>query len=300
MKKLLPLLSILMITACGQEIQINDLDNSQVSTLTNRNTRRLNNSFRTATYDIKDFSNKKDSKSQLNLSNAIHKLKADIISFQEVSSVKDFKTFTDKYLADMNYKFYSSQDVGSKVNSVVLTRFNVENLQKVTAVKNKYPLNTLFKMQIIVNPNYSFKFYTSFVPTSEAYGYTQAKRDADIEEMKAYILSNQKADFKEQYLIVGNLNGSPTQRDMQTIIDPRSSFLSFHDIVTEDIGSGEEIFSQESKNVKSRPDYILVSPGMFDDYVYNSITIHNKSEDKLYKEFSDHYPLTADFNLPAQ
>ena len=38
---------------------------------------------------------------------------------------------------------------------------------------------------------------------------------------------------------------------------------------------------------------------MFYDYVYDSITIHNKPEEKIYKEVSDHYPLTADFNLPA-
>ena len=301
MKKLLPLLSLFIVASCSQPINnIENIDNSQATVSSKRHMKKSANGFTVATYDIKSFftKNLKDNQRNSNLSNAVHNLNADIISFQEVSSVKDFKTFSDKYLADMKYNFYSSQDAGSKINSVVLSRFAVDDIKKVSG-SNKYPLDNLFKMKITVNPNYSFLFYTAFIPTANTPGYTQTRRNAQIEEFKKYVLTNQKANFREPYLIVGNFNGSPSQSDMQTIIDPRSSGLSFHDIVTEDLGGGNNIFSKEENNATSRPDYILVAPGMFYDYVYDSITIHNKPEEKIYKEVSDHYPLTADFNLPA-
>lgn len=301
MKKILPLLSLLLVvSACGQpNTEVLSLDN-QVSTLNKSSNKKAANEFTVTTYDIKSFFTKKakDATLETNLSNAIHSLNSDLISFQDISSIPEFKTFTEKYLKDMNYKFYSSQDAGSKVGSVVLSKFNASVKKPSTA--DKYPSNTLFKLNVNVNPNYDFAFYTTFVPPANATGYSQTKRNAEIEEMKAYVGAKQKANFKENYLIVGNLNGSPTQADLETIIDPRASLLSFHDIVTEDLGNEKTIFSKEVNKVKSRPDYILVSPNMFNVYIYNSVTIANKASDKAFKGISDHYPVTATFTIPSR
>jgi endonuclease/exonuclease/phosphatase family metal-dependent hydrolase len=300
LKKILSLLPLFIIAACGQEnINLNSLDNSQALISSKVKNQDSSKTFTVGTYDINDYFKNNNSVKQSNLNKIIHSLNSDVLALQGVSNYNEIKIFNDKYLKDLNYKFYSSQDAGSQNNSVILSKFDVNNLKKISTKDSGYPMKNLFKVNVSVNPNYSFTFYTVNFKSADTSGYSQSKRDSEIEEMKKYVMTNQKANFRENYLMVGNLNGSPTQPDLQTIIDPRSSGLSFHDVITEDIGADNSIFSYESKTKgKSRPDYVLVSPNMFNEYIYQSVTIHNQDNKKLLQDTSSHYPVTAKFNLP--
>lgn len=290
MKRLAALLPLILLASCGQEnIGQSNID-QQVSALANKSAIK---SFTVTTYDINDYFSKNNTTKQNSLNTVIHNLNSDVVALQGVTSSSQIKTFNEKYLKDLNYKFYSSQELGSQNNSVILSKFNVSDFKK-----ENYPNKSLFKVNISVNPNYSFTFYTVNLKSATETNYTQTKRDNEIQEFKKYIYTNQKSNFREKYLMVGNLNGSPTQPDLETIIDPRSSGLSYHDVITEDFGSGPDMYSYESAKGKSRPDYVLVSPNMFNEYVYNSVTIHNKDNKKVLQSISEHYPVTAKFDLP--
>lgn len=302
MRKVLPLLSLFIVSACSQEtVNLNTFENNDTSIASKQKKEGSNTKgFVAATYDIKSYFTKysKNNEKQLNLSHVIHNLKSDIIALHGVSNPSEIKTFNERYLKDLNYRFYSSYDAGSQNNSVILSKFSMAEVKNNMVGEIKYPLKSLYKLKATVNSNYSFTFYTVNFKTADTPGFGQDKRNAEIEEMKAYIRTNQKSNFREKYLMLGNLNGSPTQDDLQTIIDPRSSGLSFHDVITEDFGSTNDIFSLESNKGRSRPDYVLVSPGMFDEYIYQSVKIHNQQDKKLLQSVSDHYPVTANFTLP--
>lgn len=296
MKRLVGLLPLILLASCGQE----NFNSANTSVNTNQSSILSNKSelksFTVTTYDINDYFLKPTSVKQNNLNSVLHNINSDIVALQGVTSPGQIKTFNEKYLKDLNYKFYSSQDLGSKNNSVILSKFNISK-----AVRSKtevFPEKNLFKVNVTVRPDYSFTFYTVNFKSSKDKNYSQSIRDKEIQEYKSYIMTNQKSNFREKYLIVGNLNGSPTQPDLETIVDPRSSGLSYHDVITEDFGSGSDVYSYETSKEKSRPDYVLVSPNMFNEYVYNSVTIHNKDNKSILQSISDHYPVTAKFDLP--
>ncbi|MFN8578509.1 MAG: hypothetical protein U0354_16900 [Candidatus Sericytochromatia bacterium] len=302
MKKVLLLLPLLLINACGQEsINLSSNDNNVLSSSNNNKNQNFLKTFTVATYDINNYFQKynHDNVKQLNLSKVIHNLKPELVALQGVSNFNEIKTFNERYLKDLNYKFYSSEDLGSQNKSVILTKFSVIETKKVSTKDNPYPTKNLFKLKLTVNPKYTFSVYTMNFRSVESPNYLQAQRDKDIEDVKKYIIANQKTNFRDKYLVLGNLNGSPTQPDLQTMVDPRSSGVSFHDVITEDFGSDNSIFSYESKTKgKSRPDYVFVSVGMFDEYIYQSVKIHNQDNKKLMQDVSEHYPVTATFNLP--
>lgn len=287
-----------LVTACGQQLQNTTEQNSELNTFSVKVKAPV---ISLATYDIKGiFKSDKsvNTTKEIALNKAIHEIDNDIVVFQEVDSSDSFKRFSDKYLKDMKYNFYSRTNSSlGKINMVVLSKFPVSETRAGNPV---VPGTLLMRTKIQVTPDYSFSIFSTFIKPADASGYSKSKRDADIEQVKEYIRGVQKSFFGEKFTVVGNLNNKPDADDLQTILDPRASGLSIHDVVTEDMGNDNNTFTYRSTKGNARFDYVMVAAGMFDEYITNSVKIYrdaDKASDKFFMDASEHYPLSVKFDL---
>ncbi|MBC7473563.1 MAG: endonuclease/exonuclease/phosphatase family protein [Candidatus Sericytochromatia bacterium] len=301
-------------TGCGQQNQVQDsfgaLQNQQINISSSKKLRDVKAPIIKLTeYDLKGIF-KLDNSSNVYrervLNTAIRSLDSDIIAFQEVDSPVAFKKFADKYLSDMKYNFYTrdNQTLG-KINMVILSKFTISNLESINFKKNDIspitaPTKSVMRMKIQVTPDYSFTLLSTFINPSTLANYTLAQRSKDIMDVKLFLKAFQKANFGEKFTVVGNLGGNPDSPDLQTILDPRSSELSLHDAVSEDIGVNEDSSTSHTTKRPMRSDYVLISAGMYDEYITKSVVISRDavgSNDKTFNDASDHYPISIKFDL---
>ncbi len=254
------------------------------------------------TYNISNLFITKSEKQKVALSKAIREINSDIIAFEEVESKTVLKNFTDNYLKDLKYNLYMN-DAPGKVKVAVLSRFPVSEVKSLNkAGKTAIPEDKVAQLNFKIDNNYNFTLFVAYLKALGTPGYTPEKRNEDILNMKAFFKGYQT--LKANFAILANLNEKPDSRDLQVFLDPRSSGLNFHDIITEDLGSGPDS-ATVLKPQKIRTDYLLVSAGMFNEYTINSVVIHkpvkegNTWKNLFFQDASDHLPVTAKFDISS-
>ena len=304
---------------CGHQSSINDpLADSGIYQTAGKKALGRGPAITVATYNIKTLfkalkTNKaKADKVAVALGKAIHEINADVIAFEEVESIPAFKSFSEKYLKDMNYNFYSRENTSGKLNNVaVLSRFKVTSVNRSKNIKSlnnepvqEVPLPTehMFELNFKGTNNYDFTLFVTYLKPLSA-GYKSEQRDIDIESIKRFVIAYQKKDFLHNFVIAGNLNEVPSAPELATILDPRSSGLNTHDVVSEDLGNGPETNTVFDPQNPKRVDYLLVSAGVFNEYVTGSVKIYKPEQQSqtlkndFFYQASDHLPISAKLDV---
>ncbi|MFN8672303.1 MAG: endonuclease/exonuclease/phosphatase family protein [Candidatus Sericytochromatia bacterium] len=222
------------------------------------------------------------------LADAIKALNPDVLSLQEVSSKTNLKTFVDKYLSSMKYDIVAKEE--GKL--AILTKLPV------TGTKTEIPTDIskyLLQVELKASDNYKFNMFAGKIPTLASRNNQPADQDK-VEKIRQFFKAYEKADRMSNYLWAGDLAGEPDAPEMQGILDPRASGLTFHDVVTEDIGSDKDVYSYNKDNVKKRIDYLMPSGGMFQEYKKNTVQIIKDSKSKVFLKASNHLPIIATFS----
>lgn len=239
--------------------------------------------IKVATYNVEKI------KSPDALATTIKELNADVLALQEVDA-KTSKAFFDKYLKDSDYQLVIPQQSGNSADVALLTKLTIIDTNPI--VTKDAPQNitkNLFQVNLKANDNYSFiMLVTKF----------KSNNNDLMEGIRTSVRAFEKANRMYNYILAADLNNAPDAPFLQPMLDPRSSGLSFHDVVSEDLGSDAYSYIKGSK--KSRIDYLMPSAGMFDEYLKNSVAIQNttKSGDTtVFTKASSHLPIFSNFSV---
>lgn len=239
--------------------------------------------IKVATYNVEKF------KSSDALATTIKEVNADVLALQEVDA-KTSKVFFDKYLKDSGYQLVVPQQSGNAVDVALLTKLPVVDTDPIVTKGAPENINkNLFQVKLKANENYSFIMIVT---------HFKSNNTELIEGLRTAVKTFEKANRMYNYILAGDLNNAPNAPALQPILDPRSSGLSFHDVVMEDLGS--DVYSYIKGSKKSRIDYLMPSAGMFDEYIKDSVLIQSatKNGDKtVFTKASSHFPVYSTFNV---
>lgn len=239
--------------------------------------------IKVATYNVEKF------KSSEALATTIKEINADVLALQEVDA-KTSKVFFDKYLKESGYQLVLPQQSGNAVDVALLTKLPVVDTDPVVTKDAPENINkNLFQVKLKANENYSFIMIVT---------HFKSNNTELIEGLRTAVRTFEKANRMYNYILAGDLNNAPNAPALQPILDPRSSGLSFHDVVMEDLGS--DVYSYIKGAKKSRIDYLMPSAGMFDEYIKDSVVIQNatKTGDKtIFTKASSHFPVYSTFSV---
>ncbi len=255
----------------------------------------------------------KPEKEKVALSQAMHDINADIIGMQEVESKATLTQFRDKYLADMGYREVILLE-GNDTRGIDVALFS---RYPVTAVKShkevRFPVpgeaqpvgfsRDLLQVRIQGPNNYALTVFVLHLKSQHGGDEADVRREAEARAAQQLIGAFQKANPRENVVVMGDFNDKPLEKPVQPLVNPQVSGLGLTDIIMKEMGNGPEVFTYHPQQYRSRIDYLLLSPSMLNEYVPKSA--------KLYKPFkqgeqwqnlhfynaSDHIPVTIDLNI---
>lgn len=253
-----------------------------------------------ATYNVKSLfdgkvsSNEKPkSEKELKaLAESIKDMNAEVIALQEVSSKSTLKNFNDSYLKGLGYEIAMKED--NNLDTAILTKLPVLNLKNNKELGN----GDLLQVKLKANAGYSFTLFVAHLKSSNQKVNPDPQMMQSVQNIRDFIKQYERENRFSNYILAGDLNAKPDSIELQGILDPRSSGLNFHDIVTQDLGN--DVYTYHPKKNRARLDYLLVSAGMVREYNRNSVKIHTSPKNgttNVYLEASDHLPITAKFNV---
>lgn len=290
---------------------IQSFDNMNIYSKTIKNTQQI--TF--ATYNVKNFfdgvpmpggpsETAKPYKEVRALGDSIRKISADVIALQEIDSLSNLTKFRDKYLTGLNYTpvlIPGNDERG--INVAVLSRFPVTGV--ISHKDDRFPVpgkpdlegfnRDFLQVGIKVNENYNFTLFVAHLKSQNGGAEADAKRRAESIRANEIIRDFEKKNPRSNYIIAGDLNDVADSQDIQPLVDPRASGLNVFDIILDDLGNGPDVYTYYPKEYRSRIDYILVSLGMFGEYIEKSVKIHKESQ--VFIDASDHLPVTAKFDV---
>lgn len=294
----LTLITLSLTAACSNtellEPQI--LTNDSIETFgTKKNSNTSYKEISVSTYNVKSLFDakvkvKETAKSEKELkalADSIRDMNSDVVALQEIQSNTTLKNFNDKHLKDLGYKIAMKEENNS--DTAILTKLDIENV--------KYnPSVNLLQAKLKANDAYSFTLFVAHLKSSSQKSQQDPLMMESVQKIREFIRKYEQENRFSNYILAGDLNASPSSVELQGILDPRSSGLNFHDVVTQDLGSNAYTYKKD----KVRLDYILVSAGMVREYNRKSVQIHKtpkSGNSNMYLEASDHLPITAKFNV---
>lgn len=275
---------LLLSTGCSNTSVINQdsfetLNQVSASSLKTTNYKQI----KVATYNVEKI---KDPDA---LATIIKDLNADVLALQEVDA-KTSKAFFEKYLKDSGYQLVVPQQSGNLADVSLLTKLPVIDTNPIVTKDVPQSITkNLFQVNLKANDNYSFiMLVTKF----------KSNNTNLMEGIRTSVRAFEKANRMYNYILAADLNNSPEVPFLQPMLDPRSSGLSFHDVVSEDLGS--EAYSYIKGTKKSRVDYLMPSAGMFDEYLKSSVVIQNSTktgDTSVFTKASSHLPIFSNFSV---
>jgi len=295
--------------------------NGGVSSLSTKNTV---NTMTVATYNVrnlfdgvqnpgKEAETAKPKKELEALARGIKNLNADVIAFVEVESKETLKNFfLDKYLPGNGYEVVLLEgNDGRGIDVAVATKFPVINVKSHKDLTFNVPeLNKTMKfsrdlIQVEMKAgNYPFTMFVGHLKSKHGTALeSDSMRKAEANQIKDILTKYQAANPKANFLLCGDFNDIPASAPLKPLLEP-SAGLQLTDIILKDMGTADYVYTYHPKQYRSRIDYILVSPGMMNEYVSKSVqimkTIEPAENDDIkftYFTASDHLPSIAKFNI---
>ncbi len=253
----------------------------------------------------------KPEKEKVALSQAIHEINADVIGLQEVENKGVLTQFRDQYLSDMGYRevvLIEGNDTRG-IDVALFSRFPVTAVKSHKEVRFPVPgeaqpvgfSRDLLQVRIQGPNNYTFTVFVAHLKSQHGGDEADIRREAEARAAQQIIAAFQKANPRENVVVMGDFNDTPLQKPIQPLVNG----LGLTDIIMKDLGNDAWVFTYHPQQYRSRIDYLLLSPSMLNEYVPKSV--------KLYKPFkqgeqwknlhfydaSDHIPVTIDLNITA-
>lgn len=242
------------------------------------------------------------------LSESIHKINADVIGFQEVESKAVLTQFRDKYLQDMGYQevvLIEGND-GRGIDVALFSRFPVTNVTSHKEARFEVPgqgtagfSRDLLQVQIRPSANYQFTMFVGHLKSQHGGATADVRRLAEATKAQEIINNFQQANPRENVVVVGDFNDTVETREIAPLVHGTNTV----DVIGQDLGAGNTVYTYHPQKYRSRIDYILLNQNMINEYIPKSVNLHKPYknsagwQDLNFYNASDHIPVTIDLNI---
>ncbi len=244
------------------------------------------------------------------LSASFHDINPDIVGLQEVENKSVLTSFRDRYLNDMGYKevvlIEGNDERG--IDVALLSRYPVTSVKSHKDVRFNVAgqgsqgfSRDLLQVRIQA-PNYPVTVFVAHLKSQHGAAQADAKRRAEAEAANRIISEFQKANPRENVIVMGDFNDQYNTAEIAPLVSPQSG-LGLTDIIHTELGAGETVFTYHPQKFRSRIDYMLLNDSMKREYMPQSVRLHKPFKEgdtwkKLYfYDASDHIPVTLDFDI---
>jgi endonuclease/exonuclease/phosphatase family metal-dependent hydrolase len=264
-----------------------------------------------ATFNVKDFfdtDNDPKHKDELPSSSAVvakikklglalRKLKADVLALQEVENLPLLNKLNSQELGSLGYKhvrLIEGNDIRG-IDVALLSRFEVTSAKShkwdtfygIDGSTQKYGFSRDC-LEATVEPSPGRKLYllvNHLRASTSPYQESLDRRQAQAKRVREIADEILKKRPSANLAVLGDLNDKPGTKTLSLI---QQGPPTLFDLVT--------LLPQSQRNTfkTTQLDYILVSPGLKDDYTSGSVSIDHTT---VMQDVSDHYPVKASFTL---
>jgi len=242
------------------------------------------------------------------LARDIKDMNADVIAFVEVESKETLKNFfLDKYLPGNNYEVVLVKgNDGRGINVAVATKIPVLNVVSHKDLTFPAPeinkqiqfSRDLIQVEMKTANGYPFTMFVSHLKSKLGNAVeSDSKRKAEATAIEGVVTQYQEANPKVNFVVCGDFNDTPESVALKPLLKP-SAGVQLTDIIGKDLGLGKDIYTYHPQKFRGRIDYILVSPGMMNEYVPKSVEIKKEIANATSEEIKASY-LNASDHLPA-
>jgi endonuclease/exonuclease/phosphatase family metal-dependent hydrolase len=264
-----------------------------------------------ATFNVKDFfdsDNDPKHKDELpsaaamaakikKLGQALRQLKADVLALQEVENLPLLNKLNSQELGSLGYKhvrLIEGNDIRG-IDVALLSRFEVTSAKShkwdtfygIDGGTKKYGFSRDC-LEATVEPSPGRKLYlliNHLRASTSPYQESLDRRQAQAKRVREIADEILKKRPDANLAVLGDLNDKPGSKTLSLI---QQGSPTLFDLVTLLPKSQRNTFNNDQL------DYILVAPGLKDDYTGGSVSIDHS---KVMQDTSDHYPVKASFTL---
>ncbi|MCS7049724.1 MAG: endonuclease/exonuclease/phosphatase family protein [Verrucomicrobiae bacterium] len=266
-------------------------------------------SFRVATYNLENWlrmernrqpDQPKPAESKEAIWTILAEIRPDVLGLQEVGTTNDLAEIADG-LAQRGLTYpYSEwiQGVDTNRHVALLSRFPIS--ARFSRTDYVFMLGTnshsvqrgILDVAIEVHDRYFFRALVVHLKSRrEVPEFDQAEmRLKEAQTLRAHISKALKEQPDLNLLVMGDFNDVPDSQPIRTIVGEAPFALHILPARTRAGRTGTHLW--RARREWSRIDYIIVSPGMYPEFVPNSARI---GEHPLSEQASDHRPVWADF-----
>jgi len=268
------------------------------------------NTFTIATYNVENWNSiernrkpdqPKPAKEKEGVWAALAAVKPDVLGLQEMGTTNDLAEFVAGLRArGLDYPYAEwVQGLDTNRHVALLSRFPITH--RFSATNDTYQLDHhparvfrgILDVQVQVNPTYSFRVIVLHLKSRRAVeGADQAAMRLEEAKLARRHIDRILADNPRQNLIVlGDFNDTPDAAPVQTIAGT-SSTTPLYVLPAKTAKGYQGTHFWMAKKEWSRIDYLMVSPGMSNEYMTGTATIY---EGTGAWEGSDHRPVVGTF-----
>ncbi len=254
----------------------------------------------------------KPEKELIALGESFHDINADVVALQEVENISVLTQFRDKYLSDMGYKEVILIEGNDQrgIDVALLSRYPVSNVTSHKDARFNVPgqgvqgfSRDLLQLRVNGPNNYKFTVFVAHLKSHHGDGPADIKRQAEAEKAREIIAAFQKANPGENVVVMGDLNDPHTSQHLAPLVNPQVSGLGMHDVIAEELGVQDWVYTYHPQKYRSRIDYIMMNNNMIKEYQPKSVQLYKPSKQgndwqKLYFfNASDHIPVTVELDV---
>lgn len=245
------------------------------------------------------------------LSLAMHEINADVIGLEEVESKPTLTAFRDRFLKDMGYREVVLLEANDErgIDVALMSRFPVLNVVSHKDVRFEVPgqgvqgfERDLLQVRLQGPNNYTFTVFVAHLKSHHGGAVADVKRKAEAEAAGRIIREFEQANPRENVVVLGDFNDICTTPAVTPLVGPQNP-QGLADVIRQDLGMNESVYTYHPKQYRSRIDYLLLNPNMLRDYIPKSVTLYKPLKDganwqKLFfYDASDHIPVTIDLEI---
>lgn len=243
-------------------------------------------------------------KRRMLLAEAIKRVDADIVVFQEIESGSFVQEFAEMYLPEMGYNaFAAAESPDWYMNVVAMSRipfgmtysyanahtsYMEESDEDSTIIEKKiqnFINNRMWSVDVLVNPKYSFTLTGVHLKAGRG-DRNESWRTGQMELMRSFLSQLQHIDSDRNHLLVGDFNATPESDEIQYLLGDQASSLRFVDPL-----AGTGVHSHPSDSTFWRIDHILPSTTMMPEIVEKKTLVIKPMAGDTMSQISDHLPL---------
>lgn len=242
------------------------------------------------------------------LGESFHHIDADVVGLQEVESIETLKQFQDRYLSDMGYSETILIEGNDRrgIDVALFSRYPVTDVKSHRDARFEVPGQgtmgfgrDLLQARIQGPNGYTFTVFIAHLKSQHGGDAADVRRLAEARKAREIIDNFKRQNPNENVLVMGDFNDVYNAEHIAPLVaDP--NFM--HDIVHEEMGAKDWVYTYHPKKYRSRIDYILLNDKMKNEYVSRSAQLYKpRKEGNEWKQLyfynaSDHIPVTIEID----